>query len=156
MTATTQSIIEFLQSRASSNAALDSNQVISLVTELKTQINQLSVTSPTAQPGATTLLYSGMIGDGLHSGDVAEAIAATHPGQILTINQTEIGELLSSDSFQKHWKLRSVPKLMHEIKYTTQSSTAAKTQTMLVYRTPCGMRHQGVSSWKTQAVTSVH
>ena len=100
MTTTVQSIIGFLHSQAS-NTAFDLTRANALVAELKTQISQLSTNVPTAQPGATTLLYSGMIGNGTHSSVVAEAIAAANPGQILTINQTEIGELLSSDSFQK-------------------------------------------------------
>lgn len=66
MTTSVQPIIDFLQSQAS-NIEFNPEQANALVAELKTQINQLSANVPAAQQGAATLLYSGMIGNGIHS-----------------------------------------------------------------------------------------
>lgn len=99
MTTTVQSIIEYLGSQASS-APLTELQLNALVADLKSQINQLSVAVPGAQPGATTLLYSGWVGDGLHSGAVAEAISAANPEHVLTINKTDTASLLDSTAFK--------------------------------------------------------
>ncbi|MGZ5014655.1 MAG: calcium-binding protein [Methylobacter sp.] len=45
------------------------------------------------------MLYSGLVGNNVHSGAVAQALADANPGKILTINQTEVFELLNSKNF---------------------------------------------------------
>lgn len=75
MSETVQTIISFLESRAS-GTPLSESQIGALVADLKTKINQLSVAVPGAQPGATTPLNSGWVGDDVHTGVVADAIAA--------------------------------------------------------------------------------
>ena len=71
------------------------------VSDLKTQINQLSVSVPNATADAVTVLYSGWMPDGTtHTGAVAEALVNANPGKVLTINQTEVYALLDSRAFR--------------------------------------------------------
>ncbi|PPD33591.1 MAG: hypothetical protein CTY19_07545 [Methylomonas sp.] len=103
MTATVQSIIDFLTDRESSNTALTSEQVASLASELRNQINQLSVAVPNAADDAITVLYSNTIDGkptGVHTDAIVGGLVANNPpGKVLTINQTEVYELLSSRDF---------------------------------------------------------
>ena len=101
MTATAQSIIDFLEARASS-APLSSADLSALVSDLKSQINQLSATVPSATPDSITVFYSAKMPDGTtHAGAVAQALVeANAPGKVLTLNQTEVYSLLNSDDFK--------------------------------------------------------
>jgi hypothetical protein len=103
---TQQAIIDFLNDFNPSGIALTPEQVATLTTQLREQVNQLSVSVPNAQ-GATTVLYSGQIGNGVHSGAVAQALADASPGQIATIDQTEVAALLDARNDAFHQALRN-------------------------------------------------
>ena len=104
MATTVQSIIDFWESRATSTP-LSTSELNTLVSELRIEINKLSITVPDAAKDAITLLYSDVMPDGTHSGAVAEALVNVNsPGKILTINQTEVYALLDSTDFQKALK----------------------------------------------------
>jgi hypothetical protein len=105
---TQQDIINFLNGYNPSGATLAPNQLADLTAQLNAQINQLSVAVPNTQ-GATTLLYSGQIGNGVHSGAVAQALADANPGKIVTINQTEVASLLDSQAFDIAFKFALGP-----------------------------------------------
>ena len=98
MTTTAQSVLDFLETRASSTA-LTTEQFNALATDLRTQLNQLSVDVPGTAPDAITALYSGQLGSGVHTGALAEAFRQAHPDKVRTINKTELGQLLSLDRF---------------------------------------------------------
>jgi len=103
---TQQDIINFLNGFNPSGAALTPEQLGTLATQLRGQVNQLSVTVPNSQ-GATTLLYSGITGDGVHSGAVAQSLADANPGKIVTINQTDVAALLDKENIAFHEALKS-------------------------------------------------
>jgi len=90
-----QEIINFLDSSRPT-----SDQLPAFIENLKGKINQISVAVLNAQQGATTLLYSGNVGNGVAAWQVAEILADTNPGNIITINQTEVSSLLMSREFQ--------------------------------------------------------
>jgi hypothetical protein len=102
---TQQDIINFLSGFNPSGAPLTAAQLSDLTAQLKNQVSQLSATVPNSQ-GATTLLYSGPMGDsskngiGVHSGAVAQSLVDANPGKIVTINQTEVASLLQNRAFQ--------------------------------------------------------
>jgi len=99
MAETVQSIIDFLTSRVSDTLLNDAQQA-ALVSELKGKINLLSVEVPNAAPDAITLVYSGYMPNGVHTGEVAELlVAANSPGKVLTLNQTQVYELLANKDF---------------------------------------------------------
>ena len=90
-----QDILQFLADHASSTP-LDEAQFQALRSELTTRLNAMSVDVP----GSTvTVLYSGKIGDNLHSGVVAATLADADPA-VRTINKTEVGEFLDSRGFK--------------------------------------------------------
>jgi len=98
MSETTQGVLDFLQSRRS-DVVLTTEQFNSLAAELRGKINQI----PVDAPGSVTVLYSGWVDDNgktLHSGAVASALADAQPGQVRTINQTEVSNLLNSKEFR--------------------------------------------------------
>jgi hypothetical protein len=96
---TPSTILSFLESRAS-NAPLNPAQYADLVSNLRSQLNQLSVSVSGAAVDAVTVLYSGRMTDGTHSGAAAQALVDANPtGKVLTINQTQIYSLLNDDRF---------------------------------------------------------
>ena len=99
------SILGFLQARATSTP-LTSAQYSDLVTNLRGQLNQLSVNVTGATPTSLTVLYSGRMPDGTtHTGAAAQAVVdANSLGKILTINQTQIYSVLDDSQFQSALK----------------------------------------------------
>lgn len=100
-------IINFLNGFNPSGATLTADQVATLTSQLKSQINQLSVAVPNAASDAITVLYSGTMDGtpgGTYSGDIAAKLADNNPGKILTINQTEVAALL--DDKKNKWGQR--------------------------------------------------
>ena len=106
MSTTPESIIEFLRARAT-DTPLESAELADFTRELKNQIDQLSVTIPNAADDALTVLYSGLLPDGIHTGSVVADMAENSPpGKVLTISQTEIGSLLDFRNEEFHDALR--------------------------------------------------
>src|SRR5471030_1462164 len=62
-----------------------------------------SISVPWASSNAISLLYSGMLGD-TRSSSVARAISAASGGAVITVDQTQQGQLLSSSAFQDAFK----------------------------------------------------
>ena len=106
MSENVQSVIDFLTTRAS-NISLTESQLSDLITELKGKINQLSVAVPGTSADAITVLYSGRMPDGTHTGEMAEELVTANPGKVLSINQTEVATLLSSDNAAFHNALQT-------------------------------------------------
>ena len=105
MSETVQSIIGFLHGKVAS-APLSSDELSSLVGELRARISQLSASVANADPSAVTVLYSGSMSNGTHTGAVAAALAEANPGRVLTINQTEVYALLDAENVAFHTALR--------------------------------------------------
>ena len=100
MSVTPESIIEFLNSRAT-NTPLRSAELEVFTSELKAQINQLSVDVPTTSPDSVTVLYSGFLPNEQNSAEIVNALVAADPGKIRTVGQSEVGKLLSSSQFRE-------------------------------------------------------
>lgn len=107
MSITQQSIIDFLNSRAS-EAELDTVELEALISELKSQINQLSADVPNADPNAVTLLYSGKLKNGqLASYTAKEIVTNSLSGSVRTLDQTAVGQLLDAENREFHLALRN-------------------------------------------------
>jgi hypothetical protein len=69
------------------------------VVGLKQLVNQVSVEIPGHVSSASTLLYSGMVGN-LPAWQLAEAIGQFSNGQVITIGETPIAKFLESSDFE--------------------------------------------------------
>lgn len=107
MNVTPTSIIDFLRSRAT-DSPLDPIELQEFISDLKTKINQLSVTVPDTAADSITVLYSGYLTDGTHSGTVAaDLVENSLPSKILTISRTEVGAILDFENREFHNALRN-------------------------------------------------
>lgn len=102
----TESIFEFLDSRAT-DTPLNNTELAEFISELKARINQLPVTVPDRVADAVTVLYSGQLTDGTPTGAVvADLVANSPPGKVLTISQSELGALLDFENDDFHLALQ--------------------------------------------------
>lgn len=76
-----------------------SNPEYQTIAGLRSLVSQVSVAVPNVSNGATTLLYSGMIGN-LPAWQIAEEIGSSSDGRVITIGETPVAKLLGSNEFK--------------------------------------------------------